>query len=66
LFLRPNGPELSCGGEQLNHRELYARPKELFPKNFFARGEIIDGYFRQLERLVRAHMQVYIIFQKKK
>ena len=24
-------------------------------KKFFARGEIIDGYFRQLERLVRTH-----------
>jgi len=22
-------------------------------KNVFARGEIVDGYFRQLERLVR-------------
>jgi len=24
-------------------------------KNFLARGEIVDGWFRQLERLVRTH-----------
>jgi len=33
----------------------------LFLKKFFARGEIIDGWFRQLERLVRTHAVEYFI-----
>jgi len=54
---RLNGPELSCGGEQppqgsmLRGRSDHRRQVSPTP-----RGEIVDGWFRQLERLVRAQL----------
>jgi len=55
----PNGPELSCGDVQPVPCRIYARQASPFPKKFFARGKIIDGYFRQLERLVRRHQLLF-------
>jgi len=57
LLSPPNGPELSCGGEQppqgsmLRGRSDHRRQVSPTP-----RGEIVDGWFRQLERLVRAQL----------
>ncbi len=53
FLVRPNGPELSCGDVQPIPCRIYARQMSPFLKKFFARGEIVDGWFRQLERLVR-------------
>ena len=53
-FLPPNGPELSCGGEQPVHVvQLRGRIADHILIRPTTRGEIVDGYFRQLERLVR-------------
>ena len=49
----PNGPELSCGDVPLDYRRMLVRQVMcLHLVNSFARGEIADSYFRQLERLV--------------
>jgi hypothetical protein len=53
--LRPNGPELSCGNEvpqQRNpFRAWYVQSNSSW---LFRARKIVDGWFRQLERLVRA------------
>jgi len=41
--LPPNGPELSCGDVQPDHRRLYARETPPFPNRPTTRGEIVDG-----------------------
>ena len=47
---RPNGPELSCGGEQpVPCSSLRGRIRLMLLACRLPRGEIVDGYFRQLE-----------------
>ena len=55
----PNGPELSCGSEAAKSSDtIRAADIALSFKKFFARGEIVDGRFRQLERLVRPRFHI--------
>jgi hypothetical protein len=51
---RPNGPELSCGGDQPPQRNpvrAWYVPSD--SNSLFRACKIVDGCFRQLERLVR-------------
>jgi hypothetical protein len=51
----PNGPELSCGDEVPRRRNPVRASQVLSDNNWlFRASEIVDGWFRQLERLVRA------------
>jgi len=50
----PNGPELSCGDEVPQQRNPVRAWYVLSGCSWlFRASEIVDGYFRQLERLVR-------------
>ena len=50
----PNGPELSCGNEVPQRRNPVRAWYVLSNSNWLFRAcKIIDGWFRQLERLVR-------------
>jgi hypothetical protein len=54
LFAQPNGPELSCGGEEPPQRNpLRAWHVQSDCSCLFRACEIVDSWFRQLERLVR-------------
>jgi len=50
----PNGPELSCGGEQPPQgSSLRGRSSQMLLSPSNIARQIVDGWFRQLERLVR-------------
>jgi len=54
VFVPPNGPELSCGGEQPPQRNPVRAWYVQSDSNWLFRAcKIVDGWFRQLERLVR-------------
>jgi hypothetical protein len=66
-----NGPELSCGGEAPQQRNPVRAWYVLSDCNSYFRAcKIVDGYFRQLERLVRrqrmfrCHLALLIISMK--
>ena len=51
---RPNGPELSCGNEVPQRRNPVRAWQVMSNSSWlFRASKIIDGWFRQLERLVR-------------
>jgi hypothetical protein len=55
-LLLPNGPELSCGNEVPQQRNPVRAWHVKSDSNWLLRAcEIIDGWFRQLERLVSPH-----------
>jgi hypothetical protein len=55
MFLRSNGPELSCGNVQLrNGSSLRVPVMYVVLVISFSRGDKARRIFRQLERLVRA------------
>ena len=60
-FLPANGPELSCGGEQPPQRNPVRASQVLFDSNWlFRASKIVDGWFRQLERLVRPQRKLTV------
>jgi hypothetical protein len=51
----PNGPELSCGNEVPQRRNPVRAWQVMSNSSWLIRArKIVDGWFRQLERLVRA------------
>ncbi|MGA9406086.1 MAG: hypothetical protein WBW71_03025, partial [Bacteroidota bacterium] len=50
----PNGPELSCGNEVPQRRNPVRARRVMSDSSWLFRAcKIVDGWFRQLERLVR-------------
>ena len=59
----PNGPELSCGNEVPQRRNPFrAWYVQSNCSWLFRACKILDGWFRQLERLVRRHHVVLYNF----
>ena len=56
---RPNGPELSCGNEVPQRRNPVRARRVMSDSSWLFRAcKIVDGRFRQLERLVRWQSQL--------
>ena len=57
--LPANGPELSCGDEVPQRRNPVRAWQVMSNSSWlFRAGQIVDGWFRQLERLVRRRFEM--------